>query len=92
MLQMQERQKWFKQKRNLQIGDIVLVLDDNLPRCQWKVAKVTETYPSVDGLVRKVKVQLGDPGLSEFGKRTKAFSYLERPVQKLVLLLEVDHK
>ena len=92
VLQMQERQKWLKQRRNLQKGDIVLVLDDNLPRSQWKVARVAETYPSVDGLVRKVKVQLGDPGLSESGKRTKAFSYLERPVQKLVLLLEVDQK
>jgi hypothetical protein len=92
VLQLQERDKWLKSKRNLQIGDIVLVLDDNVPRNQWKVAKVTEVYPSFDGLVRKVKVQLGDPSLSASGKRSKSPSFLERTVQKLVLLLETDSK
>jgi hypothetical protein len=90
LLQLQERSKWCKTKRNLHKGDIVLVLDENLPRSLWKVAKVTEVYPSADGLVRKVRVQLGDPGLSPLGKRINAPHFLERPVTKLVLLLEVD--
>ena len=91
VLQLQERDKWVKSKRNLQIGDIVLVLDENIPRSQWKVAQVTEVFPSGDGLVRKVKVQVGDPSISDSGKRTKALSFLERPVQKLVLLLEAEN-
>ena len=32
---LQERQKWSQVKRNLAPGDIVLVIDDTLPRCSW---------------------------------------------------------
>ena len=64
----------------------MLVIDDQLPRCHWRLGKVVETYPGEDSLVRKVKVMMGDPGLTSKGIRQRNLTYLERPVQKLVLL------
>jgi hypothetical protein len=84
----QIRQKWQKPYPNLQVGDIVLVVDEQLPRCQWRLGRIVQVYPSHDSLVRKVKLILGDPGLSKRGIRTKNPTYLERPIQKLILLWE----
>ena len=53
---LQTRTKWQNPKRNLQIGDIVIDKDDDLQRNKWPLAKVTNTYPSDDGLVRKVEI------------------------------------
>ncbi|KAJ8018203.1 hypothetical protein HOLleu_43941 [Holothuria leucospilota] len=40
---MQKRQKWFFPKRSMQIGDIVLVIDETLPRNSWLLGRVLET-------------------------------------------------
>lgn len=82
------RQKWNMPKRNLQINDIVLVKEENLPRNEWKLGRIQETISSGDGLIRKAKVLLGDCKLDAKGKRTTKQSIIERPVQKLVLLKE----
>ena len=71
----------------MQIDDIVLVKDDNTPRNQWQLARVTEAQRGNAGLVRKVNLALGDRQLSTSGKRTTPVSLLERPIHKLVLLL-----
>ena len=84
------RQKWISSERNLAIGDIVIIRDENLPRNQWLLAIVAELMPSKDGLIRKVKVRVGDPMLNQKGIRTKTPTILERPIHKLVLLLEGD--
>jgi hypothetical protein len=88
LAQLQERKKWLQNKRNLSIGDIVLLVDDSLPRCQWKLGRIVHTVSDSDGLVRKVKMQLGDPAISATGKRTADPKFLERPIHKLVLLVE----
>jgi len=82
----QTRQKWCKPVRNLKVGDIVLVIDDQIPRCHWRLGKVVELFPGRDSLVRKVKVMMGDPGLTVKGTREKGLTHLERPVQKLIWL------
>jgi hypothetical protein len=79
---LQQRSKWCQTHRNLQVGDIVLAVDEALPRCFWRLGRVTEVFPGTDGLVRRVKFVQGDPSLS---KQCKTF---ERPIHKLVLLLE----
>ena len=86
LLALQERQKWSRPRRNLTINDIVLVKDENTARSMWQLARVVAVYPSRDGQVRKVQVALADSCLDNKGKRTGATRYLERPVQKLVLL------
>jgi len=73
---LQKRQKWLKPKKNVSIGDVVLVMD-NLPRNSWMLGRVTDVHCDRHGLVRVVTVQ------------TKTSS-LQRPVNKLCLLLEVD--
>ena len=56
------------------INDIVLVLDENVPKSCWLLGRILEVYHNKrDGLVRSVKV------------KTKT-SLLVQPVDKLVLL------
>lgn len=71
---LQERQKWLKPKRNVQINDVVLVMDSS-PRSAWAMGKVVEVEKDKHGLVRVAKV------------KTKS-SVLCRPVHKLCMVLE----
>ena len=84
---LQIRQKWNKTHRNVQIGDIVLLKDEDLVRCQWKLAKVVQTMPSQDNLVRKVRLLMADDTLTNKGKRVNSASYLDRPIHKLAILV-----
>lgn len=86
--ELQARAKWNKIKRNLKINDIVLLKDEDMLRGNVRLARVVETIPSKDELVRKVKIVLADPYLNSMGKRVKEPVILERPVHKLVLLQE----
>ncbi|GFV82128.1 integrase catalytic domain-containing protein [Trichonephila clavipes] len=54
---LQSRSKWRIVQKNLDIGDLVLIKHDNSPPLQWKLGKVTETFPGNDGKVRVVKVK-----------------------------------
>lgn len=74
-------------RRNLRIGDVVMVKDTNLPQNAWQPVHVAMVYPSQDGQVRKVQVALPDACLDKKGRRLGPMQYLERPVQKLVLLV-----
>lgn len=82
------RQCWLTPRRNMQAGDIVLEKSDDLPRNEWRLAEVIKTVVDKDGLVRRVKIRFGDRNLGKDGKRLNKPSVVERPVQKLVLLLE----
>ena len=84
---LQSRYKCAPTRRNLQVDDIVIVKDDNMPRNRWKLARVQETYPDGDGLVRKVKVAVAAGSLDDKGIPTIPPVSLERPVQRLILLL-----
>lgn len=70
---LQIRQKWNKLNKNLKINDIVLICENNLPRNQWSLGRVIESFPDEKGIVRKVKLKTKD-------------STLLRPVAKLCLL------
>lgn len=70
---LQERQKWTQVKRNFRVDDLVLVVDENLPRGQWPLGRILETYPDEKGQVRSVRVRIGD-GMKK------------RPIHKLVWL------
>ena len=81
------RQCWHSTKRNLKVGDIVMDADDTLPRSKWRLGTVSEVIQGKDGLVRRAKILFGEKELNHKGERTSRPA-LERPVQKLVLLLE----
>ena len=71
---LQQRQKWSHANRNFAVGDVVLMLDDTLPRGLWPLGRVLEVFPNQsDGLVRSVKL------------KTRS-SILVRPIDKIVLL------
>jgi hypothetical protein len=85
---LQSRQKWQTTKRNVQIGDVVMLHEDDKARCDWRLARVEEVTKAEDGLVRKVKILVGQPRLDNKGKRTSKALVLERPVHKLTVLVE----
>ena len=82
------RQRWHMPKRNMQIGDIVMDKDETQPRSQWRLGRVLVIVTDKDGLVRKVKIAFADRNLNKKGERLHKMSIVERPVHKLVLLLE----
>ena len=85
------RQKWHTSRRNLKQGNIVLIQDNDSVRGEWKMGVVSKAVPnSEDGFVRNciVKYKQKLPGL-DF---KSCFTSIQRPVQKLVVLLPVDEK
>ena len=71
--------KWLRSSRNIQVGDIAILQEDNLVPTKWPLARVLEVYPGKDGLVRVVTV------------KTSTGVY-KRPISKLALLLPQDTK
>lgn len=55
--QMQQRPKWAQKLENLKVNDIVVVKDENVPPTKWSIARIVETHPGADGLVRVVTVK-----------------------------------
>ena len=50
---LQERQKWRSGRRNLMQNDVVLVVDESVPRSSWPLGRIIEVYPNKrDGFVR----------------------------------------
>lgn len=88
LLNISTRQKWHVPRRNLKVNDIVIIKDDTLPRNQWQLGRVVETMEQGDGLVRRVKVQVGERKSPRKSDSPFKPSIFERPIQKLVLLLE----
>ena len=71
--ELQKRVKWTDVSRNVSVGDLVMISDENTPRNVWPLALVKEITVRRDGLVRSVRL------------RTRA-TELVRPITKLVLL------
>ena len=71
--ELQKRVKWVDLERNLAVGDLVLIADENTPRNLWPLAVVKDISPGHDGLVRSARL------------RTKT-TELVRPVTKIILL------
>ena len=72
--QLQIRQKWLRKRRNLPVGDVVLVSADNSPCNTWPLGRVLKVHSDNKGIVRRVTVKT-------------ISGILERPVDKLCLLL-----
>ena len=75
---LQPRPKWTATRRNLRVGDIVLLRDDAQHRNNWPLGRVTEAIESEDGSVRKASVEIARDGEKKV--------YL-RPIKELILLL-----
>ena len=79
---LQKRAKWFKIKKNMKPGDLIMLRDKTGPRNSWPLGRVVSVKKSADGLVRSVEVVI---------KKTspdgtlKTFSY-SRPISEIVFL------
>lgn len=69
------RPKWLTENRNIQIGDLVVLREDDTPPLKWKLARVQEVIRGTDNLVRSAII------------RTSRGVY-KRPVAKLGLFLQ----
>ncbi|CAG9137704.1 unnamed protein product [Plutella xylostella] len=55
---LQQRTKWRSSKgAALAVGTVVVVKDDRLPPCQWKLGRITKTHDGQDGEARVAVVQ-----------------------------------
>ena len=54
---LQERQKWFRRYKELQVGDVVITEVESSPRTFWPLGLIEEVIPDGDGLVRTVLVR-----------------------------------
>ena len=79
------RPKWHQNRRNFEVGDMVLVIDGDCPRGSWPNALIENTYPSKDGVVRKVSVRLVRQCKTRL-RDLPGVTILERPVNKLILI------
>ncbi|KAL0803354.1 hypothetical protein ABMA28_017417 [Loxostege sticticalis] len=71
--QLTARRKWQTPQRNLEIGDVVIIREENLPPGKWALGRVVDVHPGPDGYVRVVTL------------KTKN-GMLKRPVVKLSVL------
>jgi len=76
---LQQRQRWQKATPNLQIGDVVLLKDDNTTPLHWPTAVITDVHPGPDQKLRVVTV-----------RTTKG--HFKRPISKICSLPRVNVK
>ena len=78
---LQVRKKWNRKHRNLTVGDVVMVKDDQAHRNNWPLGRVVKTTESDDGKVRKGLVLIC---------RDRQRKMYDRPISALVLLVPSD--
>ncbi|XP_060665556.1 uncharacterized protein LOC132797796 [Drosophila nasuta] len=71
--ELHKRNKWQSPSRDLQIGDMVVIREENIPPQEWRLGRVLTACPSADERVRVVDLQT-------------CRGVFRRPVAKLVLL------
>ena len=60
---LQGRSKWLTSKANIQVGNLVLIVDDNSARNKWQMARVEEVFTGRDGRVRSAIVKTANGSL-----------------------------
>mgnify|MGYP000474686273 CR=1 FL=1 len=85
---LQQRQKWTSNERSHQIGDLVLVADNLLPRNQWCLGRVVAVNHDKYNVVRSASVRISrckNGNLKDFST-----VIIERPIVKLILLSSLE--
>lgn len=94
------RTKWHREARNVAVGDVVWLADQNALRGQFRLGRVVEARPDEKGLVRDVRVRVclsqPAPGVGASGRRRSEgrdfFPTLDRDVRRVVVLLPVEEQ
>lgn len=71
------RRKWYSENDPIRVGQLVLIIDENTKRGDWRRAIVTKTLPSSDGRIRAAEV------------KTAKGVYV-RPVSKLAVIADLE--
>ena len=79
--------RWHKSQRNVEIGDIVLLKEDEAKVSEFKLGQVIGVKTSKDGLVRSVKVRC----VNRTDDKCTS-SYLERPIHKLCVIVPTEEQ
>jgi len=90
---MLSHRRWFDERRNLQVGDVVLVTDNSPLIKSYQLAKVTEAQADSDGMVRTVEIGYKRYKATEKGTARYtggSTTTLRRSVQRLVLIVPVE--
>ena len=61
--------------KQINVGDVVLIEEEGLPRCRWRLGKVHELMKSKDGYIRGCRLRVYN--------ENRKLSFLNRPVNKL---------
>lgn len=80
------RQKWKNTAKNITVGDVVSVVDDNSHRNAWKTGIVEAVKIANDGLVRAASVRVS--GVINSKGQRQSSTILERPIQKLIVIMK----
>lgn len=73
LTRIQQRPKWMKEHKDIAIGYLVTIKDENMPPMRWRLGRVVELHPGTDGHTRIVTLKTKD-------------GTLKRPIVKLCLL------
>lgn len=76
---LQQKTKWNQEQHNINIGNIVLIKDDNLPPNKWNLGRIEKVHPGHDGKIRVVTIRAHD-------------SSFQRPIAKVCLLPIQDNQ
>ena len=62
LVTLQIRKRWLQSGPNFNVGDLVLIAEDNLPPLRWKMARITQLYSGNDQVnrVAELKTTSGD--------------------------------
>ena len=82
LLTLRNRGKWNKQQINCKVGNVALLKED-VERNRRPMGKIVTVNSDAKGDVRSIKILVGAADKSD-----NSIRYLERPVNKLVMLLE----
>lgn len=70
---LQHRPKWRQSSPNLEVGDLVIIRENNLPPSTWVLGRIQQTHPGRDQLVRVATIRTSK-------------GEVKRPISKLVKL------
>lgn len=54
--ELQQRTKWRTRQRELRVGDLVILKEENLSPLQWRLARISRLFPGPDGISRVADV------------------------------------
>lgn len=97
------RSKWHTKQRNVAVGDVVWVADQNALRAQYKLGRVVSTNPDPKGIVRDVNIRVipsyipttpcaRETTSSPSSSKDTPAVILHRDVRRLVILLPVEEQ